>query len=55
MPRKKVEKVDTKVKTVQVFDQNRLVREYSEEVHGEDFKLLAEMFATKNNFIIKHD
>lgn len=49
MPRKKKEK-SIIIKKADVFDDKRLVRTYSEEIHGEDFKLLAEMFAQKNNF-----
>lgn len=49
MPRKKKEE-EVSIKKAQVFDGNRLVREYSEAEHGESFNVLATQFAQKNNF-----
>ena len=53
MPRKKKETSIT-IKKAEVFDGNRLVREYSEEVHGEGFQVLAKQFADKNNYEVTY-
>lgn len=50
----KIEEVKVSYKTeYSVYNEDSLVRVYSEEIHGENARELAQSFANKNNYLIK--
>jgi len=50
MPRKKAQETSITIKKADVFEGKRFIREYSLEVHGESFQVLAKQFADKHNY-----
>ena len=50
---KKKEVVKEDVGGVGVYDGDRFIRIYTSELHGKDYKKLAEQFANKNNYDVK--